>query len=190
MSQGGSSTEQIGRVFITTGIVDESGGAISKHERHCMSEKVSIRLSPDEAWEFVRNGHTGIHTTLRSDGMPISLPVWFAVVDNVVYVSTRGKKLIRVRNNSMSSFLVEEGDAWKELRAVLLTGHSHVVDLDDDVINHIEEEMERKYKAFRTPKAAIPERTRAHYAKESAWVRFDADTRILSWDNRRIGVKA
>ena len=153
-----------------------------------MGEKKGIRLSPDEAWEFLRDGHTGIYTTMRSDGMPISLPLWYAAIDNAIYVSTRGKKLIRVKNNPASSFLVEEGDAWAELRAVHLTGHSHIVELDDSMKARIADEMQRKYSAFRTPDAKMPEQTRAHYAKGNAWVRFEPDSRILSWDNRRIGV--
>ena len=40
---------------------------------------MSVRMTSDEAWEFVAAAHTGILTTLRADGFPISLPVWFIV---------------------------------------------------------------------------------------------------------------
>ena len=32
---------------------------------------MGIRLSDDEAWEFVAQAHTAILTTLRSDGWPV-----------------------------------------------------------------------------------------------------------------------
>ena len=59
----------------------------------------SLRLSDDEVWEFVRDAHTGVMTTLRRDGMPISLPVWFAAVDRIIYIRTRGRKLQRIAND-------------------------------------------------------------------------------------------
>jgi hypothetical protein len=46
-----------------------------------------IRLSVDEAWDTIDRAHTGILTTLRRDGVPVSLPVWFVVLDRRIYVS-------------------------------------------------------------------------------------------------------
>ena len=41
---------------------------------------MGVRLTSDEAWAFVEHAHTGIFTTLRRDGQPVALPVWFATV--------------------------------------------------------------------------------------------------------------
>ena len=57
----------------------------------------TFRLTDDEIWAFVTDAHTGIMTTLRRDGMPISMPLWFACVDRAIYVHTRGRKLQRAR---------------------------------------------------------------------------------------------
>ena len=81
---------------------------------------MSIRLSEDEAWDVISASHTGILTTLRRDGSPIALPVWFAVVDRTVCMRTprRTKKVARVRRDPRASFLVESGERWAELVAV------------------------------------------------------------------------
>ena len=42
---------------------------------------MTVRMTDEEIWEFLSEGHTGIFTTLRRDGYPIALPVWYAVVD-------------------------------------------------------------------------------------------------------------
>ena len=42
---------------------------------------MSLRLSADEAWAFLEKGHTGILTSLRRDGWPISLPVWYVALE-------------------------------------------------------------------------------------------------------------
>ena len=36
---------------------------------------MGVRLSEDEAWAELDTAHTGILTTLRHDGRPVSLPV-------------------------------------------------------------------------------------------------------------------
>ncbi len=56
---------------------------------------MSIRLSREEAWAVLDGSHTGILTTLKADGVPITLPVWFVVLDERIYVDAvaRTKKV-------------------------------------------------------------------------------------------------
>ena len=63
-----------------------------------------IRLTEDEAWAEIAAAHTGILTTLRRDGMPIALPVWFVAEDRTVAMRTPGatKKIARIRQRSAS----------------------------------------------------------------------------------------
>ncbi|MCU1487412.1 MAG: pyridoxamine 5-phosphate oxidase-related FMN-binding [Actinomycetia bacterium] len=147
---------------------------------------MSVRLGADEAWGVLAGAHTGIFTTLRRDGVPIALPVWFVVLDRTICLSVPAatKKLARVRHDPRASFLVESGLAWVDLQAVHLTGTVEVVD-DVDLIMRIDDALEAKYGAFRTTRVDLPERTRAHYA-DRAFLRLHPDERILSWDNRRL----
>src|SRR6201992_3599950 len=93
------------------------------------SGAMSIRLTGDEGWEAVESAHTGILTTLRRDGMPIALPVWFVVDDRMVSLMTPAgtKKIARVRHDPRASFLVESGERWVDLRAVHFTGRVEFV---------------------------------------------------------------
>ena len=83
---------------------------------------MGVRLSDDEAWDYLAAGHTGILTTLRRDGWPVSLPLWYVVDGRAIYVSTpvKSKKVTRIRHDDRGSFLVESGDAWVDLAAVQL----------------------------------------------------------------------
>ena len=148
----------------------------------------TVRMSADEIWEFVTGGHTGIFVTLRGDGVPVAMPVWFAVVDRVVYLNTRGKKLARVRNDARAAFLVESGKRWAELKAVHLTGRARVLDdLRDDLRTRVQAELDRKYAAFRAASAALPRPARHAYASSRfAWNEFTPDERILNWDNSKL----
>ena len=147
-----------------------------------------FRLTDDEIWQFVTDAHTGVMTTLRRDGTPISLPLWFACVDRAIYVHTRGRKLSRIAHDGRAAFLVESGEAWIELKAVHFTGTAEQVELDFDLLARVESETARKYEAFRTPAARVPEATARHYASTMRWVRFTPDDRVLSWDNAKLVV--
>src|SRR5437588_12749206 len=101
----------------------------SRADDHGRRVRPTIRLARDEAWEVVAAAHTGIFTSLRGDGTPISLPVWFVVEDRIIWLSTpaTAKKVIRVRNNSRTSFLIESGERWAKLKALHLTCGATIV---------------------------------------------------------------
>jgi hypothetical protein len=146
-------------------------------------------MNDDEIWAFLTEGHTGIFTTLRQDGHPIALPVWYSVIDRRIYVVTRGKKVARVAKDSRCSFLVESGERWAELRAVHVVCEGHIVEPDDALESAIRAEMNRKYAAYRTAPKAMPEATRQHYANPGpAVIELVALERILNWDNNKLGL--
>jgi Pyridoxamine 5'-phosphate oxidase len=153
-----------------------------------MNAQPSIRLSIDEAWEFVASARTGIMTTLRRDGMPIAMPLWYVAHERSIYVSTRGKKLVRLRNDPRASFLVETGEKWAELKAVHFTGRVDLAPVDPDLSKLLSRMSEEKYRAFRTPASQMPESATRTYSTSMKWIRFIPDDRVLSWDNSRFQV--
>jgi PPOX class probable F420-dependent enzyme len=149
---------------------------------------MSVRLTPDEAWGVLERAHTGILTTLRRDGVPISLPMWFVVLDRTICIGAPSgtKKLARLRHDPRASFLVESGERWAELEAVHLTGRVERV-TDEADIARIDDALDKKYAAFRTASTEMPQATRNHYAGRT-YLRLVPDDRILSWDNRKLGL--
>ena len=152
---------------------------------------MGVRLSEDEAWERIAAAHTGILTTLRKDGRPVPLPLWFAVVDRAIYVSTpaKSKKVARIRNDSRATFLIESGKAWVELAAVILQGVlTEVTDEAERARAHAI--MDEKYREFRIPMKKVPAETRNHYSAAMVMFRFDASEKPVTWDNARLRLTA
>jgi general stress protein 26 len=147
---------------------------------------VGIQLSDEEVWALVDGSHIGILTTLRRDGRPVSLPLWFASFDRGVYFVTpsRSKKVGRVRRDPRACFLVETGLAWRELKAVMMDGAVEIVE-DEDTIARVGRELDTKYGGFRPDLGGAPEATRKHYASGSTTLRFTPKGWI-SWDNAKI----
>lgn len=150
---------------------------------------MGIRLSEDEAWAKIAASHTGIITTLRRDGRPVPLPLWFAVVDRAIYFGTpsRSKKVARIRNDDRASFLVESGEAWVELSAVVLQGVVREV-TDDAERERARAALDEKYEAFRVPMDKVPGATKDHYNAGMMMFRLDVVEKMLTWDNARIPI--
>jgi PPOX class probable F420-dependent enzyme len=150
---------------------------------------MGIRLTKDEAWEAVKSAHTGILTTLRRDGMPIALPVWFVVDGRAIVLTTPAgtTKIARVRHDPRASFLVESGQRYLELRGVHFTGQVETVE-DADAKARIEAAVDAKYAPFRLPAGDLPAAAQAYYA-EQVFLRFVPEERILTWDNARLAMR-
>ncbi len=149
---------------------------------------MSIRLTADEAWDVLDRSHTGILTTLRRDGSPITLPIWFVALDRTICFSapSRTKKVARIRHDSRASFLVESGQRWAELCGVHLSGTVEVVD-DDTERERIDKALNEKYASFRTARGNMPEETQAYYTGRT-FFRLVPTPRLLTWDNSRISL--
>jgi hypothetical protein len=151
---------------------------------------MGIRLSDDEAWQFLADGHTAIFTTLRRDGWPVSLPVWFVVEDRHAYVATpvNSKKVARVRYDDRGCLLVERGVAWTDLAAVELPVRASVLDAGDEAVA-VSALFATKYEAFRPAVVSVPDATKRHYAGQAV-IRLEPAGPLLSWDNSRIRLTA
>lgn len=148
---------------------------------------MSARFTDPEEREFLSTMHTAIVTTNRRDGWPISLPVWFALVDDAVYFRTpaRSKKVARVRNDGRACLLVESGEAWIDLRAVLWLGR--LVEVTDDALRErAGGVISEKYSAFRTSRSKLPDATAKHYGSSDVMYELRPEERRLSWDNRKL----
>lgn len=148
---------------------------------------MGVRMDRDEALAFVAKSHTGILTTLRRDGMPIALPVWFVVRDGQVYIATPShtKKVARIRADPRVSFLTESGKRWAELKAVQLNGEARVVE-DPSVLDEVRALLGEKYAAYRTARQKMPTGTQKHYAGGQTVFEIVPHGRVLSWDNTKL----
>jgi PPOX class probable F420-dependent enzyme len=147
----------------------------------------SVRMSDDEAWATLETAHTGILTSLRRDGQPIALPVWFVVLDRRIYVAgpAATAKFARIRNDARVSFLVESGTSWRELIGVHVSGRAALM-APGPRRDRVMDALHEKYEQFRTPRPEMPAATRARYDTPTATIEVVPDDRILSWDNARL----
>lgn len=150
---------------------------------------MGVRMSEDEAWAFMEGGHTAILTTLRRDGWPVSLPLWYVVDGRVVYVATPAgsRKVARIRNDQRACLLVEHGRKWEELAAVELPVLATVMEPGPGA-DRIVAMFDEKYSGYRPPRSRMPDATSRHYSSQAV-IRLDPAGKPLTWDNSRIRLR-
>ena len=153
---------------------------------------MGVRLSEDEAWAELESAHTGILTTLRRDGRPVSVPVWFAALDRHIYVRTpaKTKKVVHVRHDPRATFLVERGERWIELCAVMVHADAALVEPGDEY-DAASAAIDAKYQGFGMKSPAIggkkvPDATKQHYAGRAELLRLTPTEPLVTWDNARL----
>jgi nitroimidazol reductase NimA-like FMN-containing flavoprotein (pyridoxamine 5'-phosphate oxidase superfamily) len=153
---------------------------------------MGVSLSEDEAWAFMENSLTGIVTTMRRDGFPIALPVWFVVLDRTIYFRTprSSKKIARIRHNNRVGFLAESGDRWRDLKAVSFAAEASFVE-DEVLRSAVLDARSVKYRNLGSGGSnTLPAASIKHYSGEAAIVSLAPVGRIISWDNKKVRLKA
>ena len=151
---------------------------------------MGVLLSDDEAWAELAGAHTGILTTMRSDGMPVTVPTWFVVLDQRIYVRTPAKtrKVQHVQRDPRATFLVERGERWEELCAVMVYATT-TVHGDGPLADRVLAALDEKYAAFRTQTDAMPDATRAHYGGAVAVLELTPSEPFVTWDNAKLELR-
>lgn len=151
---------------------------------------MGVLLTDDEAWAELERAHTGILTTMRRDGMPVTLPTWFVALDRRIYVRTpvKTRKVEHVQRDPRATFLVERGERWDELCAVMLYATT-TVHHDGPIADRVVAALEAKYAAFRTATSALPDATRAHYGGAAAVLELTPVEPLVTWDNAKLELR-
>lgn len=146
---------------------------------------MTVRMTPQERDAFLEAAYTGILTTLRRDGSPVSLPMWYVVIDRDIHIRTRAsaRKVARIAHDGRASFVVDSGAAWVDLRSVSISGE--LMQVVGDAAIAVDDALSAKYRDLGVPDQ-VPAKTTEHYADASAYFRLVPVQRELTWDNSKL----
>ena len=153
-----------------------------------MSRRDQIKMPHEEITEFLKNSRTMILVSNSKHGYPHPMPMWYAVDDdNVVYMTTfrKSQKILNLRRDPRVALLVESGNAYEELKSVLI--YTEVELLDDteatrDILFRISVQRGDL-------KEEDAESVRAGMMKNAAkriGMKFTPN-QIITWDHSRLG---
>lgn len=96
---------------------------------------MGITLDSPEIDQYMLNSPRGILCVTREGRAPLALPMWFGWMEGKIVMTTlsTAKKIPAIRANPKVSFLVESGEGYFTLKALLLIGICDLVDDAEEV---------------------------------------------------------
>jgi PPOX class probable F420-dependent enzyme len=152
---------------------------------------MGVRLEGQELEDFLTQGHTLILSTIRKSGEPFMTPLWYVWMDGAFFISTiaTSPKVKHVARDPRVCCMVEDGEKWVDLRAVIANCDATVVE-DPAVIARFNAARDAKYAAFARETVAAPEVTTKHYAQSRVYLKLvPRPGEMRSWYNRKIRMK-
>jgi PPOX class probable F420-dependent enzyme len=146
-------------------------------------------MTAEEQRDFLENGHTAIVTTIRKDGRPSAVPIWYVMSEGRMYIGTPSvaAKLGHLRRDPRCCVLVEVGEKWRELAALQFQADAVILE-DGPEAAAARAASDDKYHAFRTPAEQLPAAARALYG-DSVWIRLDPVGEPVTWKNEKMRLR-
>lgn len=149
-------------------------------------------MSDEEILEFLTQGRKVLQlATLDKDGAPHQAPMWFTMDDGkIVFRSfSKSQKIVNLNRDRRLSVLVETGDAYAELRGVMIKGSATLV-TDPSYVLKIYGALAARYPMVGNDPVDLDEQS-----LENAFGRFaPKNTAVIvepisisSWDHRKLG---
>jgi PPOX class probable F420-dependent enzyme len=143
-----------------------------------------IAMSPDELDAFLAEERTCRVATVRADGKPHVVPLWFAWDGRALWLNSivKSQRWTDLTRDPSVSVVVDAGGPYGELRGVELAGSV-------DVVGSVPREPGPGDPALEVPERLFAEKYSgtSTYAPDGrhAWLRLVPD-KIVSWDFRKL----
>jgi PPOX class probable F420-dependent enzyme len=141
-------------------------------------------MSDDEVEEFLHGRRTMSIATVGADGRPHLVAMWYGFLDGAPSFETYAKsqKVMNLRRDPRITCMVEDGDAYEQLRGVELVGTGEILE-DEAVVRRAAGSVVSRYMELEGDAA---EQAAAMLARKRVAVKINVE-RVVSWDHRKLG---
>jgi PPOX class probable F420-dependent enzyme len=150
---------------------------------------MGVTMSGDEIAGFISDHGTAVLTTLRADGRPVPLPVWYVAFDGALYFQTpvRSRKVGNIERDPRVAVLLDDGERWEHLRGVLIQGTAERV-TGEALFARVLAAFGELFADLTVPAAELPAAASARYAGMAVF-RVLVPERPATWDNSKIRLR-
>ena len=147
-----------------------------------INRRQQIQLTADEQAAFFRERKKASLATIDKDGFPHVVAMNYFARDGAFYMTSYGKaqKVVNVRRNPKVALMVEAGDAYAELRGVMIRGHCEILD-DPEAVKAA---FASRAEAQSNPSPVQP--GAAASAPKRVVLKI-IPQKVTSWDHRKLG---
>lgn len=152
---------------------------------HGVNQRDLIKMTPDEIDEYLQGRRSMTICTLANDGSIHAVAMWYGFLEGEIGFETKTKsqKVKNLRRDPRITCLVEDGEAYDQLRGVSIVGTAEIIDdpermweLGVSVFNRYQGEYTEEMKPF----VEVMLRNRV--------VVKVTPTKRVSWDHRKLGL--
>jgi PPOX class probable F420-dependent enzyme len=150
------------------------------------SKRDLIKMSEQAIAEMLASERIANVATNGSRGWPHLTALWFVMRDGEpwIYTYAKSQKVKNLERDDRATLLIETGDAYQELRGVMLEVRAEIHrDIED--VAPVAEQIFSKYQGSAQVDDATRDALRAQAAKRVA-IRFKIQ-RTVSWDHAKLG---
>jgi PPOX class probable F420-dependent enzyme len=147
-----------------------------------MNRRRQIQLSPEEQAAFFQEHRKAALATLDQDGFPHLVAMNYFVKDGAFYMTSYGKaqKVVNIRRNPKVALMIEAGNAYAELRGVMVRGRCEIIEGADAV--------RAAFAAMAETRGATPARPRGSVDSAPKRVVLKLiPEKVTSWDHSKLG---
>jgi general stress protein 26 len=153
-------------------------------------------MTPEEMRALLEEPHVGVLSTIDGDGYPHSVGIFYLPVDGSsglelwMWVYGKSQKSRNVERNDHCALLVEHGEAYGDLRGVLVRGKGRI-ERDFETVFDLGKKMYERYFLSRTgvPLEDGPIHSIEAQSRKRVCLVITAE-RYASWDHGRTGRSA
>ena len=161
-----------------------------------MNRRAAIRMTREEAADFLEEQRTVICATNGHDGFPHLMPLWYVVRDTQptspagtggtlwVWTYAKSQKAKNLERDPRATLQIETGERYEQLRGLMLRTEA-VLHRDEDTVLAFVADLAPRY----APPGADPEALREGFARQApkrVAIEFREVGRV-SWDHRKLG---
>ena len=142
-----------------------------------------VAMNDEEVRSFIESQKTVQVATINRNGTPHLVPLWFAIVDDhiVLETFTKSQKVKNLERDPRLTVLLEDGEAYEELRGVSIYAEAELVQ-EVEQVHELHMAVLRRNTGF--PEDMLDKVTRGMAHKKTAIV--VKPKRTISWDHRKL----
>jgi nitroimidazol reductase NimA-like FMN-containing flavoprotein (pyridoxamine 5'-phosphate oxidase superfamily) len=149
-----------------------------------------ISMSADQIGEFLAAGRKLQVATLGSDGHPHLTTLWYVMRAGLITFRSfsKSQRIANLRRNPRLTVLVEAGDAYAELRGVMIKGHARLIE-DRPTVLEVYGQIATKHEGSGEASPLDPDALEmlfGRHADKNTVVMVEPES-VASWDHRKLG---
>ena len=148
-----------------------------------MNRRNKIAMTTEELSAYLNEARNMSLCTIGKDGYPHVVAMSYMAKDGLIYMSSfkKAQKVVNAKRNPKVAVMVESGDAYSELKGVLIRGECEVIDEPEKVWQIMKEVRDfQGTTVTRSEDAALKER-----AKKRAVLKI-TPVKTSSWDHTKL----